>query len=311
MIAHVVHAVLTKRIAVHVPHLSQVTCVKEHASKALVACSLTSLPGLGPPFKTWLLACNRSALHACRQYVDQEIGNVAEICSPFQRSSALNRLLQKTSQWQKDGVHTAGIVTLIKELMSCQSSRSAASVHILSPVHWIMMWTIGVFFVANFIIFETGTPGTSSVLVEDRIIFAVLCGLSTSVLLVLHDLSDAENGTYSYRVRRSSNTGCLQALYAALSNPACLCKATVCICMHTLMGCGHFLLVCAGGSGSTPDVHSGAALFLGCQRRVAGAHLVGASVKCKCAGRAKPFQEYSHRRAPGCKRRYTYGGVGF
>lgn len=73
------------------------------------------------------------------------------------------------------------ILQASQRLAHAQSERQATACRLLPPIHWALLYTIGSLFVSTFILFETGGSFSN----EGRhILFTVLCGLMTFVLVV-------------------------------------------------------------------------------------------------------------------------------
>eukprot|EP01025_Chloroclados_australasicus_P023987 TRINITY_DN2415_c0_g2_i1.p2 TRINITY_DN2415_c0_g2~~TRINITY_DN2415_c0_g2_i1.p2 ORF type:complete len:174 (-),score=23.92 TRINITY_DN2415_c0_g2_i1:1806-2288(-) len=62
-------------------------------------------------------------------------------------------------------------------------------------IHWVMLYALGFMFISTFLIFETGINNPKEV----KYIFSILCGVCTSVILVLQDLGDPMGGMYTFR----------------------------------------------------------------------------------------------------------------
>ena len=73
------------------------------------------------------------------------------------------------------------ILQASQRLAHAQSERQATACRLLPPVHWALLYTIGLLFVSTFILFETGGSFSN----EGRhILFTVLVGVMSFVLCV-------------------------------------------------------------------------------------------------------------------------------
>ena len=82
---------------------------------------------------------------------------------------------------RRAGTDVGDILHASQRLAHAQSERQATACRLLPPVHWALLYTIGLLFVSTFILFETGGSFSN----EGRhILFTVLCGLMSFVLCV-------------------------------------------------------------------------------------------------------------------------------
>ena len=82
---------------------------------------------------------------------------------------------------RRAGTDVGEILQASQRLAHAQSERQATACRLLPPVHWALLYTIGLLFVSTFILFETGGSFSN----EGRhILFTVLVGVMSFVLCV-------------------------------------------------------------------------------------------------------------------------------
>eukprot|EP01026_Neomeris_dumetosa_P014954 TRINITY_DN15573_c0_g2_i8.p1 TRINITY_DN15573_c0_g2~~TRINITY_DN15573_c0_g2_i8.p1 ORF type:complete len:274 (-),score=29.31 TRINITY_DN15573_c0_g2_i8:241-1062(-) len=134
-------------------------------------------------------------LKAFQAYLDDVLFGLKKIDSPFDRQSPLIRILKMLAELRQQKIEVKSMVVAVEEISRAQSRRLAASAQILPQIHWVMLYAIGFLFVSTFLIFETGVNNPREV----KYIFTILCGICTSVILVLQDLADPLGGMYTFR----------------------------------------------------------------------------------------------------------------
>lgn len=136
----------------------------------------------------------RDILAQIRVYIDTEIYCPENQSPPLGDGYALSIIRSKARNYRRAGTDVGEILQASQRLAHAQSDRQATACRLLPPVHWALLYTIGSLFVSTFILFETGGSFSN----EGRhILFTVLCGLMSFVLVALRDLADPAEGVYN------------------------------------------------------------------------------------------------------------------
>lgn len=136
----------------------------------------------------------RDILAQIRVYIDTEIYSPENQSPPLGDGYALSIIRSKARNYRRAGTDVGEILQASQRLAHAQSERQATACRLLPPVHWALLYTIGSLFVSTFILFETGGSFSN----EGRhILFTVLCGLMSFVLVALRDLADPAEGVYN------------------------------------------------------------------------------------------------------------------
>lgn len=136
----------------------------------------------------------RDILTQVRVYIDQEMYQPENQSPPLGEGHALAAIRAKARNYRRAGTDVGEILQASQRLAHAQSARQATACRLLPPVHWALLYTIGALFVSTFILFETGGSFSN----EGRhILFTVLCGLMSFVLVALRDLADPQEGVYN------------------------------------------------------------------------------------------------------------------
>lgn len=136
----------------------------------------------------------RDILAQIRIYIDTEIYHPENQSPPLGDGYALSIIRSKARNYRRAGTDVGDILHASQRLAHAQSERQATACRLLPPVHWALLYTIGALFVSTFILFETGGSFSN----EGRhILFTVLCGLMSFVLVALRDLADPAEGVYN------------------------------------------------------------------------------------------------------------------
>ncbi|KAK9808341.1 hypothetical protein WJX73_003840 [Symbiochloris irregularis] len=136
----------------------------------------------------------RDILAQIRLYIDEEIFAPENQTPPLGDGCALSAIRSKARNYRRAGTDVGDILHASQRLAHAQSERQATACRLLPPVHWALLYTIGMLFVSTFILFETGGSFSN----EGRhILFTVLCGLMSFVLCALRDLADPAEGVYN------------------------------------------------------------------------------------------------------------------
>eukprot|EP01023_Acetabularia_acetabulum_P048210 TRINITY_DN5091_c0_g3_i1.p1 TRINITY_DN5091_c0_g3~~TRINITY_DN5091_c0_g3_i1.p1 ORF type:complete len:374 (-),score=55.34 TRINITY_DN5091_c0_g3_i1:411-1532(-) len=134
-------------------------------------------------------------IRAFQSYLEEELYGEKNVDSPFTQKSPLVRILGQLAELRGRNVEVKSMVVEVEEIAKAQSKRLAVSAQILPQIHWVTLYALAFLFISTFLIFETGINNPKEV----KIIFSILCGVCTSVLLVLQDLADPLGGMYTFR----------------------------------------------------------------------------------------------------------------
>eukprot|EP01025_Chloroclados_australasicus_P016862 TRINITY_DN18615_c0_g1_i2.p1 TRINITY_DN18615_c0_g1~~TRINITY_DN18615_c0_g1_i2.p1 ORF type:complete len:406 (-),score=35.47 TRINITY_DN18615_c0_g1_i2:122-1339(-) len=129
-----------------------------------------------------------------KAYLDEELFEKTNVDSPFSTNAPLVNILNLLTSLRQKDVEVKSMVAAVEEVARCQSKRLAESAQILPQIHWVMLYGLAFLFISTFLIFETGINNPKEV----KYIFTILCGICTSVLLVLQDLADPLGGMYTF-----------------------------------------------------------------------------------------------------------------
>ncbi|KAK9835192.1 hypothetical protein WJX81_004896 [Elliptochloris bilobata] len=136
----------------------------------------------------------RDILAQIRLYIEQEIFVPENQSPPLGEGHALAAIRAKARNYRRAGTDVGEILQASQRLAHAQSERQATACRLLPPVHWALLYTVGSLFVATFILFETGGSFSN----EGRhILFTVLCGVMSFVIMLLRDLADPAEGIYN------------------------------------------------------------------------------------------------------------------
>ena len=126
---------------------------------------------------------SRSLCHSsCNDSIKLDRARCA-LPSMFWRSAHSHLPWTSDFSCRRAGTDVGDILHASQRLAHAQSERQATACRLLPPVHWALLYTIGALFVSTFILFETGGSFSN----EGRhILFTVLCGLMSFVLVVSH-----------------------------------------------------------------------------------------------------------------------------
>ncbi|GMH40907.1 hypothetical protein BSKO_08811 [Bryopsis sp. KO-2023] len=156
------------------------------------------------------IGLEKNLRHAVRRYIETEIFFTEDKMSPFQEGSPLLEMYDVVEAKLQNGLETAFIMKSLDSLGTAQSRRSGAATKVLPYIHWALLWAIVGVFVFTFLTFE---PFTSIDSVSDarNVIFAILCGISSTLVLAVQDLSRPIEGMYSLRREVKGRLGYLKA----------------------------------------------------------------------------------------------------
>lgn len=133
-----------------------------------------------------------------RRYINSELFSAEGGSSPFRPNSPLMGLAQSVTRCSKKET-AKELQNDIDNLCIAHSKRAAASVKILPPMHWALLWSLVVVFLTLYLVFEgpEAVNSMGSMANGERLIFSLLAGLGSSLILVVQDLSKPVEGTYS------------------------------------------------------------------------------------------------------------------
>ncbi|CAD7698795.1 unnamed protein product [Ostreobium quekettii] len=131
-----------------------------------------------------------------RAYINGELCATTGNNSPFRPDSPIIGIVALLSTLPKDPA--SELRQGLNNLSVAHTKRAAAAVAVLPLMHWVMLWALVLTFLGSYLIFETPesvVPG--DMVSSQRLIFALLSGLSSSIVLIVQDLSKPVEGTYS------------------------------------------------------------------------------------------------------------------
>ncbi|CAD7698587.1 unnamed protein product [Ostreobium quekettii] len=130
-----------------------------------------------------------------REYIEDEIYMTDRNVSPFYEGSPLLGLSMLLGKCQKKGKDVEGLLNMVETLSDAQNKRAAASVKILPPMHWVILWALVFASLVSTLVFEPSAAG--DVMNGQRTVFAMLAGLASSIVLIIQDLTKPVEGSYS------------------------------------------------------------------------------------------------------------------
>lgn len=136
-----------------------------------------------------------SVIRHVRKYVENEIQS-SSTSSPFNIDGAIVAIFQELENLKKQGKGITRMLSAVEMLAQANSRRVATSAALLPALHWVLLSSLCVMVLSSFILFDSDmdTP-----VEENRMIFAVLAAIFYSILQVLGDMANADEGLYSIK----------------------------------------------------------------------------------------------------------------
>eukprot|EP00892_Ulva_mutabilis_P004603 jgi/Ulvmu1/2514/UM138_0018.1 len=131
-----------------------------------------------------------------RSYIDKEM-QAKDVDSPFSTDGSIVKIFDALLTLKcGEEKQISKLVECVEMLARANSRRGGIAASTLPALHWVMLSTLACLVLVAFILFDSDFE---VVIDENRRTFAVIAGMFSTILAVLRDISNPDDGIYSFR----------------------------------------------------------------------------------------------------------------